>query len=79
VKRTRRDEPNGVIIHTCMETTQGNSLCSYLYLKLAKASCFSYYILCFFFYEIRKQKCGTGCEGTGGWQWWERGDGGERG
>jgi hypothetical protein len=36
VKRTGRDEPVGVVIHICMETTQGISLCSYLYLKLGK-------------------------------------------
>jgi hypothetical protein len=45
VKRTSRDEPIGIVMHICMETTQGNSLCSYLYLKLAKISCFSYYLL----------------------------------
>jgi hypothetical protein len=27
---------------------QGNSLCSHLYLKLAKTSCFSFYLLLFF-------------------------------
>jgi hypothetical protein len=32
----------GVVIHICIETTQGNSLCSYLYLKLAKTSHFSF-------------------------------------
>jgi hypothetical protein len=31
-----RDEPVGVVIHICMETTQGISLYSYLPLKLAK-------------------------------------------
>jgi hypothetical protein len=36
VKRNGRDEPIRVVIHIFMETTQGNSLCSYLYLKLAK-------------------------------------------
>jgi hypothetical protein len=36
-----------------METTQGNSLCSYLYLKLAKTSCIFY---AFFFYKIREQE-----------------------
>jgi hypothetical protein len=34
-----------------METTQGISLDSYLYLKLAKPPCF-YYLLCFFFCKI---------------------------
>jgi hypothetical protein len=36
VKWTGGDEPNGDIRQIFMETTQGNSLCSYLYLKLAK-------------------------------------------
>jgi hypothetical protein len=56
VKRTGRDEPIGVVIYMCMETTQGNSLYSYVYLKLAKMPCFSYYYLCFFFYKIREQE-----------------------
>jgi hypothetical protein len=54
----------------------------YLYLKLAKSPCFSFYILCFFFYKIREQEGGkvsaqgrgavVGTSGRGG-------DGGERG
>jgi hypothetical protein len=56
VKRTDRDEPICVVIHIYMETTQGISLYSYFYLKLAKKPCFSYYLLCFFFYKIGKQK-----------------------
>jgi hypothetical protein len=67
VKRTGRDEPLGVVIHICMER-QGHSLCSYLYLKLAKMSCFSYFK--FFFYKIREQEDRTGSAlgegGTGG-------------
>jgi hypothetical protein len=59
VKRTGRDEPIWAIIHTCMETAQGISLYSYLYLKLAKTPCFSYF-LCFFFYKIRRQEGRTG-------------------
>jgi hypothetical protein len=41
-----RNEPVLVVIHLCMETTQGISLYSYSYLKLAKMSCFPYYLLC---------------------------------
>jgi hypothetical protein len=53
-----------------METTQENSLCSYLYLKLAKTSCFSYYIICFFFYKIGAQEGRTGsAQEVGGWHW----------
>jgi hypothetical protein len=36
VKRTGRDKSIGAVIHVCMETTQGSSLCRYLYLKLEK-------------------------------------------
>jgi hypothetical protein len=35
VKRTKRNELILVAINICMKTTQGNSLCSYLYFKLA--------------------------------------------
>jgi hypothetical protein len=66
VKRTGRDEPVGVVIHICMETTQGVCLCSYLYLKLTKTSCFSNYVLCFFFYKIGEQEGGTGSARVGG-------------
>jgi hypothetical protein len=46
VKRTERGESIGVVIHICMGTTQGNFLCSYLYLKLAKrhVSHFIFYV-----------------------------------
>jgi hypothetical protein len=49
---TGGDEPLLVVIHICMETTQGISL--YLYLKLAKTPCFCYYLLCFFFYKNQR-------------------------
>jgi hypothetical protein len=52
VKRTRRDEP--VLIHMCMETTQGNSLCSYHYVKLSKMPCFSF--LSFMFFLLQKSE-----------------------
>jgi hypothetical protein len=64
--RSRRDEPIGVVIHICMETTQENSLCSYLYLKLAKMSRFSFYVLHFFFYEIGEQEGRIGSVGVVG-------------
>jgi hypothetical protein len=46
LKRTGRGESIGVVIHTCVETIQGNSLCSYLYLKVANrlVSCFIFYV-----------------------------------
>jgi hypothetical protein len=54
VKRTGRGKSLGVVIHKCMVTIQGNSLCSYLYLKLAKIPCFSFYLLCFFLLQNRR-------------------------
>jgi hypothetical protein len=40
MKRNRGDEPIQVIVHVYMETSQGNSLCSYL--KQGKMSFFSF-------------------------------------
>jgi hypothetical protein len=54
VKRIGRDEPVGVIIHISMETTEGNSLCSFLYFKLEKTSCFF-----FIFYVFSSTKLGS--------------------
>jgi hypothetical protein len=53
--RSDRDEPTWVVIHTYMETTQGISLYSSPYLKLAKMPCFCYFLLCFFFNKIEEQ------------------------
>jgi hypothetical protein len=53
-----------VAIHKCMEATLGISLYSYLYPKLAKTICLSYYLLCFLFIKIG-QKGGTGSA----WKW----------
>jgi hypothetical protein len=55
VKKIGRNEPIGVEIHVCMETTQEISLYSYLS-QSSKTPCFSYYHLCFFLYEIREQR-----------------------
>jgi hypothetical protein len=55
-----------------METTQGISLYSFVYLKLAKAPCFSYYLLCFSFNKIR-QESGTSSAWRRDW-----GDGGRK-
>jgi hypothetical protein len=38
-----------------MEATLGISLHSYLYLKLAKTICLSYYLLCFLFNKSEKR------------------------
>jgi hypothetical protein len=67
VKRTRADESTGVVIYICTETTQGNSLCSYLYLKLEKnVMFFFFYLLSSFFYKIEEQEGGTGPVCAGG-------------
>jgi hypothetical protein len=55
VKRSGRDEPIWVVIHMCMEAMLGICLYSYLYLKLAKTLCLSYYSLCFLFNEIEEE------------------------
>jgi hypothetical protein len=55
VKRTGRGEPIKFTVYICMETTQGISLCSYLYLKLAKMLFSCSYVLSFLFYKIEKK------------------------
>jgi hypothetical protein len=55
VKRSGRDEPMWVAIHKFMEAILGISLYSYLYSKLAKMICVSYYLLCFLFNKIREE------------------------
>jgi hypothetical protein len=55
VKRSGRDEPMWVVIHMCMEAMVGISLYSYLYLKLAKTLCLSYYYLCLLFNKIGEE------------------------
>jgi hypothetical protein len=52
VKRSGRDEPIWVVINICMATTLGISLYSYLYLKLARMICLSYFLY-FLFNKIR--------------------------
>jgi hypothetical protein len=71
MKKNRGDEPIGVIIHTYMEIAQGNSLCSYLYLRQAKMSCVSFYLFSFSFYKIGEQKGRTGPEGDSGGSWYQ--------
>jgi hypothetical protein len=60
MKKIRGDKAIGVMIHIYMAIPQGNALCSYLYLKLAKMSCFSFYLFSLFFYKIGKWEGGTG-------------------
>jgi hypothetical protein len=54
-----------VVIHMCMEVTLGISLYGFLYLKLAKRWCFSYYPLCFVFNKTGEQEGRTGST----WNW----------
>jgi hypothetical protein len=54
VKRTGKGEPVGVVIHICMETTQGNFLCSYLFLQLAKV------MFLFYVSSTKSEEGGTG-------------------
>jgi hypothetical protein len=61
VKRSGRDEPMWAVIHMCMEATLGISLYSYLYLKLTKTLCLSYYRLCFLFNKIRHNRWNRIC------------------
>jgi hypothetical protein len=53
VKRSGRDEPVWIVKHKCKETRI--SLHSYLYLKLAKMLCLSYYLFCFLFNKIGEE------------------------
>jgi hypothetical protein len=60
VWRSSRDEPMWIAIYMHIETMLVISLYSYLYLKLAKMLCLSYYLLCFLFNKIRELEEGTG-------------------
>jgi hypothetical protein len=71
MKRTRRDASIGIVIHIQVETMQGNSLCSYIYFKLAKSIMFLF--LSFIFFLLQNQRTGSsqGCMalvGRGRWQ-----------
>jgi hypothetical protein len=58
-----------------MEAMLGISLYSYLYLKLAKTLCLSYYLLCFLFNKIGQQSRTGSAWKREGW----RGEGVDRG
>jgi hypothetical protein len=62
VKRSVRDEPVWLVTHMCMEAMLEISLYSYLYLKLAKLICLSYFL----FNKIRGQEGRTGSAWRGG-------------
>jgi hypothetical protein len=82
VKRTEKGKSSGAVIQICMGTTQGNSLCSHLYLKLPKGhiSHFIFYVFSPTKLENRRTeqvlpRCGRGS----GWHWWKGEGGRERG
>jgi hypothetical protein len=56
VKRSGRDEANQVVIYMCTKAMLGVSLYNYLYLKLAKMQCLSYYCLCFLFNKTGEER-----------------------
>jgi hypothetical protein len=64
VKRSCRHEPMWVVTHMCMEAMLGISLYNYLYLKLAKTLCLSYYLLPFVFNKIEEE-----CRACSAWKW----------
>jgi hypothetical protein len=65
-----------------MEKTQGNSLYAFLYLKLTKSSCFTFYILQFFSTNLENRRAelvllgGVGIGTSGRGKWWRKGVGG---
>jgi hypothetical protein len=73
MKKIRGDKLIGVIIHTYMEISQGNSLCNYLYLKL-ECHFFCFIFSHFFSYKIREQVCRT----SPAWEGGEAGTSGRR-
>jgi hypothetical protein len=74
VKKNKGDVPIGVVILICMETTQGNTLFCYLYLKLAKTPCFPFYLLQYWRTGIPTGSA-RAVGGQGSW-WGEMGVGG---
>jgi hypothetical protein len=71
VKRSGRNKPVWVAIHKCMEAMLEISLYRYLYPKLAKMLCLSYYLLYFLFNKTGEEKGGT--RSAWKWRWWGRG------
>jgi hypothetical protein len=55
-RRPGSSKPMWITIHKCMEATLGISLYSYLYPKLAKTLCLSYYLSSFLFKKKKKKK-----------------------
>jgi hypothetical protein len=73
VKRTGRGKSIGAVKHICMGITQGNSLCSYLYLRLAKCHVSSSIFYAFSSTKSENRKAELVLWGAGaGWHWWVR-------
>jgi hypothetical protein len=72
MKKIIGDKPIGVLIHIYREISQGNSLCSYLYLKQAKSS----FLFSSTKSEIRRAEQVLS---RGDWYQWEGASGRERG
>jgi hypothetical protein len=69
MKIVRGDKSIGIMIHTYMETSQGNFPSSYLYLKL-KCHVFCFLVSLFFSYKVREQESGTSPPRGEGWHQW---------
>jgi hypothetical protein len=74
VKRTGRDEPVGVVIHTCSETNR-KLLVQLSLSQTSKKSCLFIFYFCFFFYKIREKEGGTDCGCWHEWEGWRVGKG----
>jgi hypothetical protein len=77
VKRSGRNEPIWVVIHICLETTQGISQYGYLHLRLAKAPRFFKKIIFYVFSSTKSEnrraiEAGEGKK-WGGWRGGELG------
>jgi hypothetical protein len=78
MKKIRGEKPIGIAIYIQKEISQGNPLCSYLYLKQAKMSFF--FFLSFFFYKITERGAkqvlwDVGVPPVGGGMFWGKGIG----
>jgi hypothetical protein len=78
VKRNRRGESTGAVVHTCIGTTHGNSLCNYLYLKLVKCHASSFIFYTFSSTESDNKRAEQVLGKEGCWHQWEEEVAGKR-
>jgi hypothetical protein len=71
-KTSGRDESIRVVIHMCMETTQGISLYSDLYLNLAKHHAFLFILYVFSSTKSENKRAEQVLSGGRGWGWWPK-------